>query len=157
MRFSPLIAIVSGAVVISYFLPWFRSPFGGSFVPHAALTRPAMENAANMPGEVAVFLLSFLLAAVVLLAALMGKAPRILVLGAGIVPAGLVIKIVLDAQSGAGELGLPVPSFSNVSDFAEMVSDFVDLGPYLYFGGAAVLLLIGFFGPAKAADQNEGS
>jgi len=151
MRLNPLIAIVSGAVALSYFLPWFRSLFGGSFVLHSTFPRPALDNAANMPGEVAVFLASFILAAVVLVTALMGKAPRILVIGAGLVPAGLVIKFMLEAQSGAGDLGLPIPSIRNVADFAEMVSDFVDIGPFLYFGGAAILLLVGIFGPARAS------
>ena len=147
MATHTLAALSGGAVAASYFMPWFRGPFGASFVPHEVLTDPVLDRAADMPAEVAVFLSSFALAAVVAVATLAGRAPRLVMIAVPLLPLGLVARALLDIRGQMRDLGLPVPRDMGLPDMMRMVSDFVDFGLWAYVGGAALLLVLGLFGP----------
>ena len=149
MRFSPLVTLAAVAMAASWFLPWLGGPFGQTLVPHDAIYDSLIEAPGDLPIELLAFVASFALAGLLAVLALFGMAPRALAWIVALIPVGLVARIVLGLRDGARDMGLPVPAADTVGEALNYAKDFLELGAWMYLGGAAVLLLLALVDPGK--------
>lgn len=145
------------AMLGSLFLPWLATNFGPPLVPWDLIKSvidldPQLRSRmfeTMPPAEVITFGLSFLAAALFLLTAASSKA---LALVAGVMPFATVGILFTRAANAANGITGDLPSF-NSPDFSQQLSEFMDVtgpGLTLWFGSAAVLLLIGLlFNPSS--------
>ena len=145
-------------MLASLFLPWIDLQFGPALVPWDGVTA-FLDMDSNMrsrlmeqspPAELVTFGLSFVAA---LLFLVTGAASRLFALLSGALPFATVA-IPFGRAGGSGQgFGGDLPSL-NSDAFSRQMSEFMDIigpGLPLWFGGAAVLLLLGaFVGRRKA-------
>lgn len=149
-----LAILAAAAMVISLFLSWLNpGQTGGlSFVPYDLVKglEPDLETlqrfVTEAPPTLLAFLATFVLAAVFVLFAVVGLPSRLLALLAGGTAAGLVGYGVMQARSGALNLGLPLPSSGDLQAMAQEAANLMGIGAFAWGGGAVLLLLSGLIG-----------
>jgi hypothetical protein len=145
--------LCSLAILASLFLPWIVTPIGNNLVPWDVL--PAFERTEvetyvrSAPPEVLVFLGSFLLAALFVLLALIGREKRSLAFLTGVGPVGLAGLAVWRERErlGLAELELTMEEMNSLLAQASAV---LGTGGWAWIGGAALLLLLSIFDPGRA-------
>lgn len=153
MLFRPLALLCAAAILAGLFLPWVATPVGANLAPWDAL--PAFDLASveiyvtEAPHEVQIFLLSFVLAALFLLLALVGLERRWLAFLTGASVVGLAGTLVWRARE---TLGIVEPQWTTeeATRLFALASDVLGAGGWAWVGGGAVMLLLGVFDPGRA-------
>jgi hypothetical protein len=154
MLFRTLGLFAALAMLGSLFLPWLT--VGPPLVPWDAIKSlidldPQLRSQMFQtmpPTEIITFGLSFIAA---LLFLLTSASSRLLAFLAGVLPFATAAILFTRAGNPASGFGADLPDF-NAPDFSQQLSEFYDIagpGLTLWFGSAAVLLLIGLlFSPS---------
>lgn len=152
MKARPLVLFCAIAMVASFFLPWLAGAIGSGTAPwdtFKTLDRSQIEDLlSNLPPSAMAFLASFALAALLVLLGLMGAAPRLIAIVTGAIPVGLAVWALYNASQPGGASGLPIPQ----GDFSQVIEQLVEvagIGAWAWFGGGALLLLLGLFAPSR--------
>lgn len=153
MLFRPLALLCAVAILAGLFLPWVTTPVGSNLAPWDAL--PAFDRAAvetyltDAPREVQVFLLSFVLAALFLLLALVGLERRWLAFLTGLCPVGLAATLVWRAREAVGIVE-PQWTMDEANRLFALASDVLGPGGWAWIGGGVLMLMLGVFDPGRA-------
>ncbi len=144
-----LVLLLAAAIVVSLFMPWIKAPIGASLVPWDVLTR--MDNAAfqQAPPLILGFIVSFALAALLVVLCLTGSEHKLIALATGSLPLGLLAFVVFQATEELTRLGMPQPQTGDIGQLLEQVVQVFGPGAFTYFSSAAVLLLISLFDPGR--------
>lgn len=154
----PIAILCAAAILLSLFVPWLKVPYGQAFVPIDALWALSERGPAirldRVPFKVwliiAMIIFSFLNAAVFLVAAIAGKENKTTAILGGVLPWALVLWAIVEAaMTSSHRPGLPSLGQDLSSMMESGVGDMIGPGLALYFGGAAVLLLLGIFDPGR--------
>ncbi len=153
MLFRPLALLCAIAIVASLFLPWAATPLGPNLAPWSAL--PAFDSESvqryltEAPNNVRLFLMSFFLAALFLLTALVGWEKRWLAFLTGACVVGLAGSTVWRSREA---LGLVEPEMTMVeaNRLFLLANDVLGTGGWAWIGGGALMLLLGVFDPGRA-------
>ncbi len=153
MLFRPLALLCAAAILAGLFLPWLATPIGANLAPWDAL--PAFDpasvesylTAASTDGLL--FLLTFLLAGLFLLLALVGLERRWLAFLTGVSIVGLAGTLVWRVRETLGLAELQWTMDDATRLFAA-ASDVLGPGGWAWIGGGALLLLLGVFDPGRA-------
>lgn len=135
-------AMLAGGV-----LPWIDLGLGVEMQPFDALQRAWGDYGLEMPREMAVLGASFVLAGLALVTALVGSPHRGLCFFAGALPWGYLGWQVWRAEDRVSGIGLSLSDFRGGLDQAwAALREVAMAGLYLYWLGAAALLLAGIVG-----------
>ncbi|WP_372840581.1 hypothetical protein [Phaeovulum sp.] len=137
-----LVALLSAALLGSFFLPVISIPLLMQITPIATLQEVGLDGLGDMGLAVQLFFASYPLAALVLLLALLRACPGVLALAAGAVPIGVTTWAAFNVNDEMQQLGLRASAL----DFV----DFLGSGAYLYIGAALALVLIALFDRTRA-------
>ena len=149
MLSRPLALVAAIAILASLFLPWFSSPFGMNVAPWTVLRDLDAESAQALlkdaRPEAIAYGCSFVLAALFIVFALMGRESRLLAFLTGLVPVSLVAwaLVSLVMWSDAGALSF---SGAEVSELAERV---LGAGAWTWVLGASTLATLGLIDPGR--------
>jgi hypothetical protein len=128
-------------------LPWVDLGLGVEMQPFDALSRAWSDFGIQMPREMAVLAASFVLAALTLLLALVAMPHRGVTFLAGALPWGYLGWQVWRAEDRVGQVGLSLSDFRGGLDQAwAALREVAMLGLYLYWLGAAAVLIAGIIG-----------
>lgn len=151
MRAISLLA--AAAMVVSLFLPWLASSVpGGGLVPWEVVRGigPDMDAIADFlsgaPPLLLAFSVTFVLAALFLLLAIVGLSLRILAFATGALSAGIVAYLLWTIREEAAASGLPIPADLDPGRILELARTTLGLGAWAWGAGALVLLLAGLTG-----------
>lgn len=153
MLFRPLALLCAIATLAGLFLPWVATPVGANLAPWDAL--PAFDRASvetfltQAPNEVRLFLLSFVLAALFVLVALVGLERRWLAFLTGVCVVGLAGITVWQSRAALG-LVPPQWTIEEANRLFLLANDVLGTGGWAWVGGGALLLLLGVFDPGRA-------
>lgn len=148
MLSRPLALVAAFAILASLFLPWLSSPFGENVVPWTVLRGLDAEGAqailADARPETIAYGCSFVLAALFLLFALIGRESRLLAFLTGVLPVALVAwaLFTLMRQSDGGL------SFSG-SDASAVTTRMLGAGAWAWILGASTLATLGVVDPGR--------
>ncbi len=137
-----LVALLTAALLGSFFLPFISIPLLMQITPIATLQEVGLNGLRDMDFVAQLFFASYPLAALVLLLALLRACPGVLALIAGAMPIGVAAWTALNVNDELRQLGLQVSAL----DFV----DFLGSGAYLYIGAAVALVLIVIFDRTSA-------
>lgn len=149
MLSRPLALIAAAAILASLFLPWFSSPFGENVVPWTVLRDldavSAQAILMDARPEAIAYGCSFVMAALFVLFALMGRESRLLALLTGLVPVSLVawalVSLVMRAET-------EILSFSG-AEVSELAARVLGSGAWTWVLGASALASLGLVDPGK--------
>lgn len=153
MLFRPLALLCAIAILAGLFLPWVATPVGANLAPWDAL--PAFDRASvetfltQAPNEVRLFLLSFVLAALFVLVALVGLERRWLAFLTGVCVVGLAGMTIWQSRAALG-LVPPQWTIEEANRLFLLANDVLGTGGWAWVGGGALLLLLGVFDPGRA-------
>ncbi|AHM04813.1 hypothetical protein roselon_02492 [Roseibacterium elongatum DSM 19469] len=147
------VAILGAAAMLAGgALPWVDVGLGMELRPFDALQTAWRDYGIELPREMAVLGASFLLAGLALLMALAGRPHRGLTFFAGALPWGYVGWQLWRAEDQVAEIGLSLTDFRGIFDLGwDTVRQVAELGLYLYWLGAAAVLLAGLVGFGRHA------
>lgn len=153
MLFRPLALLCAAAILAGLFLPWIATPIGANLAPWDAL--PAFDRASveayvtEAPNEVLLFLVSFVLAGLFLLLALIGQERRWLAFLTGASIVGLAGTLVWRARE---TLGIVEPQWTSeeASRLFALASEVLGMGGWAWIGGGALMLLLSLFDPGRS-------
>ncbi|MES2915339.1 MAG: hypothetical protein V4753_09500 [Pseudomonadota bacterium] len=149
MLSRPLALIAAAAILASLFLPWFSSPFGENVVPWTVLRDldPASAQAIlkDARPEAIAYGCSFVLAALFVLFALMGRESRLLALLTGLVPVSLVAWALVSLMVRTDAAAL---SFSG-AEVSELAARVLGAGAWTWVLGASTLATLGLIDPGR--------
>lgn len=172
----PLAALCGLAMIVALFLEWVKvpqellglfsgAPLGTDGAGVQAGFRPldllesdgfSLEALLQEPIGIAIAASLLLAAAVAILGFLGGSVPRLFAILGGVLPFGIVgwgyvqMQGELEANFGATpSLGDLTGGEGGLSSAYEQIAPFLGVGLYAFFGGAAILLLLGLFSPSK--------
>lgn len=152
MLFRLLALLCAAAMLASPFLAWFSPPLGESLVPWTmvrAMTADQIQTLArNATPAVIAFLASFLLAAVFVLLALIGRESRTMAFLTGLAPVGLVAWALIVASGRVYFSHLPI-SAEKLPEGLVGTTEVLGPGAWAWIGGAVLLLLLGLFDPGR--------
>jgi hypothetical protein len=152
MRTRMLAMLAALAMLASLFLTWTSPSLGTTLVPWdvvSGLTREEAElQVRTASPEFLAILASFALAALFVLAAVIGLERRWLALLTGLAPLGVVAWTLYRARETMVAGGLPAGA-QEMLDFASQSYQTLGTGTLAWLGGAAVLLLLGLFDPGN--------
>lgn len=152
MLLRQIALLCSVAILAGLFLPWVITPLGSNPVPWDAL--PAFDRATaeaylrDAPPEVLLFLVSFALAALFLLLAVLGAEKRWLAFLTGACIVGLSGLTIWRARETLG-LSEPQWTMEEANRLFTLASDVLGPGGWAWIGGGAVLFLLGIFDPGR--------
>lgn len=141
------------AMLASLFLPWIVSPLGANIVPWDAL--PAFEQSAvndylrAAPPETLAFLASFALAALFVVASVVGQEKRSLAFLTGLIPLVLAGMAIWNARERLGFAEME-GTMEDVNAMIAEASAVLGTGGWAWIGGAALLFLLGLFDPGRS-------
>lgn len=153
MLFRPLALLCAIAILAGLFLPWVATPVGANLAPWEAL--PAFDRAAietyltQAPNEVRLFLLSFVLAALFVLVALVGLEKRWLAFLTGVCVVGLAGLTVWQSREALGLIP-PQWTMEEANRLFLLANDVLGTGGWAWVGGGALMLLLGVLDPGRA-------
>lgn len=137
------------AILASLFLPWLSSPFGENVVPWTVLREMDQARAhdilAGARPETIAYGCSFVLAALFVVFALIGRESRLLAFLTGAVPVALVAWALLSLIGRTDATGL---SFSG-SAIPEMTQGMLGAGAWAWALGASLLATLGVVDPGR--------
>ncbi|WP_137112893.1 hypothetical protein [Rhodobacter sp. SY28-1] len=148
MLSRPLAIVAAIAILTSLFLPWLSSPFGENVVPWTVLRALDAEGAqailADARPETIAYGCSFVLAAMFILFALIGRESRLLAFLTGVLPVALVAwALFLLLRQPDGSL-----SFSG-SDTSGVTTRMLGAGAWAWVLGASTLATLGVVDPGR--------
>lgn len=146
------IGVFAAIVAITFFIPWASIPFGGDISPFKIFSEAAKKPArmADAPLGVWLFLVSFILAAVVAGLAFSKGCGKGMAIAAGLLPLGIIAYTVIRTMSDVSNAGLPLPNMNNFGDVVEVLGEILGIGAYGYVLGALLLTVSAFsFKPAQ--------
>jgi len=147
--YRTLVILAAAAMLVSLILPWVNLP-GVQFIVPWEMLKPLWDQFEwDMPREAMIFAASFAAAAVIVLLAAIGAAPRLLTLIVGLYPFVLAFLAWGQMRDEAAALGVPVPDELDPTAIWDQLSPFLGFGIYAYFGGAVVLVLMGLVGGGR--------
>lgn len=153
MLFRPLALLCAAAILAGLFLPWVATPVGANLAPWDAL--PAFDRASvesflsQAPTEVLAFLISFLLAGLFLLLALVGLERRWLAFLTGASVVGLAGTLVWRVREALG-LAEMQWTMDEAGRLFSLASDVLGPGGWAWIGGGALMFLLGIFDPGRS-------
>ena len=148
MLSRPLALVAAFAILASLFMPWLSSPFGENVVPWTVLrgldAAEAQAILADARPETIAYGCSFVMAALFVLFALIGRESRLLAVLTGALPVALVAWALFTflRQSEAGL------SFSG-SDTSDIATRMLGAGAWAWVLGASTLATLGVVDPGK--------
>ncbi|MFN3280472.1 MAG: hypothetical protein ACK40I_02220 [Tabrizicola sp.] len=149
MLTRPLALVAALAILASLFLPWLSSPFGENVVPWTVLREMDAARAhdilAGARPETIAYGCSFVLAALFVIFALIGRESRLLALLTGALPVALVAWALLSLIGRAEATGL---SFSG-SAIPETTQRMLGAGAWAWALGASLLATLGLVDPGR--------
>ena len=148
MLSRPLALVAALAILASLFLPWLSSPFGENVVPWTVLRALDAEGAqailADARPETIAYGCSFVMAALFILFALIGRESRLLAFLTGVLPVALVAwALFLLLRQSDGSL-----SFSG-SDTSGVTTRMLGAGAWAWVLGASTLATLGVVDPGR--------
>ncbi len=148
MLSRPLALVAALAILASLFLPWLSSPFGENVVPWTVLRALDAEGAqailADARPETIAYGCSFVMAALFILFALIGRESRLLAFLTGVLPVALVAwALFLLLRQPDGSL-----SFSG-SDTSGVTTRMLGAGAWAWVLGASTLATLGVVDPGR--------
>jgi hypothetical protein len=148
MLSRPLALVAAFAILASLFLPWLSSPFGENVVPWSVLSKLDAAGAqailADAKPETIAYGCSFVLAAMFVLFALIGRESRLLAFLTGVLPVALVAWALFTLLRQAdGSL-----SFHG-SDTSGVTSRMLGAGAWAWVLGASMLATLGVVDPGR--------
>lgn len=148
MLSRPLALVAALAILTSLFLPWLSSPFGENVVPWTVLRALDAEGAqailADARPETIAYGCSFVMAALFILFALIGRESRLLAFLTGALPVALVAwALFLLVRQADGSL-----SFSG-SDTSDVTTPMLGAGAWAWVLGASTLATLGVVDPGR--------
>lgn len=148
MLSRPLALVAAVAILASLFLPWLSSPFGENVVPWSVIRQLDAAGAqailADAKPETIAYGCSFVLAALFVLFALVGRESRLLAFLTGVLPVALVAwALILLVRQPDGSL-----SFSG-SDTGAMTTPMLGAGAWAWVLGASLLATLGVVDPGR--------
>lgn len=148
MLSRPLALVAAFAILASLFLPWLSSPFGENVVPWSVLSKLDAAGAqailADAKPETIAYGCSFVLAALFVLFALIGRESRLLAFLTGVLPVALVAWALFTLmRQSDGSL-----SFSG-SDTSEVTTRMLGAGAWAWVLGASTLATLGVVDPGR--------
>jgi hypothetical protein len=146
MLSRPLALVAAFAILASLFLPWLSSPFGENVVPWSVLSKLDAAGAqailADAKPETIAYGCSFVLAALFVLFALIGRESRLLAFITGVLPVALVAwALFMLLRQSDGSL-----SFSG-SDTSGVTTRMLGAGAWAWVLGASTLATLGVVDP----------
>lgn len=147
VRNKTLTMVCGAAIAGSLFLPWIDAGPLGTVAPWSFLKDTDWSQLSAQPVPVLVFLATFALGALSAVLALVGWAPRPLSLVTGLLPWGLAAWVWFKAADQLRSLGLPVPDTADLMGAVQDTAQIASFGIYLWFGGAALLLVVSLLDP----------
>lgn len=149
MLSRPLALIAAAAILASLFLPWFSSPFGENVVPWTVLrdldAGTAQAILKDARPEAIAYGCSFVMAALFVLFALMGRESRLLAFLTGLVPVSLVAWALVSLVMRMDAASL---SFSG-AEVSELAARVLGAGAWTWVLGASTLATLGLIDPGK--------
>jgi hypothetical protein len=149
MLSRPLALLAATAILASLFLPWFSSPFGQNVIPWTVLrdldSAKAQAILKDARPEAIAYGCSFVMAALFVLFALLGRESRLLAFLTGLVPVALVAWALISLVIWSDAAGL---SFSG-SEVSELTARVLGSGAWTWVLGASVLATLGLIDPGK--------
>jgi hypothetical protein len=148
MLSRPLALVAAFAILASLFLPWLSSPFGENVVPWSVLSKLDAAGAqailADAKPETIAYGCSFVLAALFVLFALIGRESRLLAFITGVLPVALVAwALFMLLRQSDGSL-----SFSG-SDTGGVTTRMLGAGAWAWVLGASTLATLGVVDPGR--------
>jgi hypothetical protein len=148
MLSRPLALVAAIAILASLFLPWLSSPFGENVVPWSVLSKLDAAGAqailADAKPETIAYGCSFVLAALFVLFALIGRESRLLAFLTGVLPVALVAWALFTLlRQSDGSL-----SFSG-SDTSGVTTRMLGAGAWAWVLGASTLATLGVVDPGR--------
>lgn len=148
MLSRPLAIVAAFAILASLFLPWLSSPFGENVVPWTVLRALDADGAqailSEARPETIAYGCSFVLAAMFVLFALIGRESRLLAFLTGVLPVALVAwALFLLVRQADGSL-----SFSG-SDTSGVTTRMLGAGAWAWVLGASTLATLGVVDPGR--------
>jgi uncharacterized membrane protein len=152
MLFRLLALLCAAAMLASPFLTWLVLPSGEGLGPWHAIRGLNGDQLQDLvrtaPPAMIAFIGSFVLAAVFVLMALIGRETRTLAFLTGLVPVGLVAWVLISASNRVGFSNLHILT-DGLSQGLAAATDVVGPGPWAWIGSAVLLLLLGLFDPGR--------
>ncbi|WP_128515970.1 hypothetical protein [Tabrizicola thermarum] len=149
MLSRPLAIVAAFAILASLFLPWLSSPFGENVVPWSVLSKLDAAGAqailADAGPETIAYGCSFVLAALFVIFALIGRESRLLAFLTGVLPVALVAWALVTLLRQTDATGL---SFSG-SDIPEVTTRMLGAGAWAWVLGASTLATLGVVDPGR--------
>lgn len=148
MLSRPLAIVAALAILASMFLPWLSSPFGENVVPWSVIRQLDVAGAqailADAKPETIAYGCSFVLAALFVLFALVGRESRLLAFLTGLLPVALVAwaLILLVSQPDGGL------SFTG-SAAGAMKTPMLGAGAWAWILGASLMATLGVLDPGR--------
>ena len=153
MSVRPFALIAAAAMVGGFFLPWMSGPTGASLVPFDAVkglnSTQLQDMLTSLPPEGMAFFASFALAALLVLLAIMGFAPRLLTFVTGGIPMGFLGWGYYKVTQTGSFMGTPA-SGTDMSQLFQQLTDMLGVGAWAWLGGGAMLLLMGLFSTSRS-------
>lgn len=152
MLFRPLALLCAAAILAGLFLPWVATPLGSNLVVWDTL--PAFERATietylrEAPPEVLAFLLSFALAGLFLLLALIGQERRWLAFLTGASVVGLAGTLVWRTRDALG-LAEAEWTLDEANRLFTLATEVLGPGGWAWIAGGALIFLLGVFDPGR--------
>lgn len=148
MLSRPLALVAAFAILASLFLPWLSSPFGENVVPWSVLSKLDAAGAqailADAKPETIAYGCSFVLAALFVLFALIGRESRLLAFLTGVLPVALVAWALFTLlRQSDGSL-----SFHG-SDTSGVTTRMLGAGAWAWVLGASMLATLGVVDPGR--------
>ncbi len=142
-----LLVTMGGAVMAASALaPWLAGPFGQTAIPADMFRAMYDLFGLDMPREALLFFSMFAVGAAIAVLAVIGAAPQLLVLLAGLYPAGLFAAAWWRGADEIAALGLPVPEGATAGEIWDQLSPIVGNGLWMFLGGMVALVLAGLAG-----------
>ncbi len=145
MSMKLFVLILSAAIVVSLFMPWLNAPIGASLVPWDLISQMNADDLRVAPPLILGFIVSFALAALLVVLCLTNSENRLVAFFTGALPLGLLAFVIFQASDELSNIGLPQPQTADFRQLFEQAVQVLGYGAFTYFGSAALLLLISLF------------
>ena len=141
MRPKILVLCAALAMIVSAFVPWLKIFPGADLTPYDVARQLNADRLADIPVAGWMFLASYALAAMVVVAGAVASAPRGLAFLAGAMPFVLLGYLYIRLGDQIEQFGLPQIDLGDPGASWDVLRQILDIGAWLWIGGAALLIL----------------